>query len=279
MEFIVKKDSILRRIFLFIIPLALLMIFIVFPFLWTLLSSIKSQSELFKLTYWPQSPTFQNYINLFQASDFLLCLRNSFIVAFSTMLVTLVITLLGAYAFSRYRFKGKQFFLTMFLTINMFPSVLLLVPLFSIMRNLHILYTPLALILAYATFTIPFSIWMLTGFLNDLPGALEEAAMVDGCNRRSAFLRIILPIAVPGIVATGVYIFINAWNEYTYAVMFTNVDSRTIPVMLKLLVGEFNIDWGLLTAGGIITVLPICVMFVFVQKSLIQGLTAGAVKG
>jgi multiple sugar transport system permease protein len=137
----------------------------------------------------------------------------------------------------------------------------------------------LALILAYATFTIPFSVWMLTGFLNDLPGALEEAAMVDGCSRRAAFIRIIMPIAIPGVIATGVYIFINAWNEYTYAVMFTNNDSRTIPVFLKLLVGEFNIDWGMLTAGGIITILPICIMFIFVQKNLIQGLTAGAVKG
>jgi multiple sugar transport system permease protein len=161
----------------------------------------------------------------------------------------------------------------------MFPSILLLVPLFSIMRVIHILYTPMALVLSYSTFTIPFSVWMLTGFLNDLPRALEEAAMIDGCSRIMAFMRIIMPIAIPGVVATGVYIFINSWNEYTYAVMFTNEATRTIPVALKLLVGEFNIQWGLLTAGGIITILPICVMFMFVQKSLIQGLTAGAVKG
>lgn len=274
-----KKDNIITKIFLFYLPLIIIMLFTLFPFYWTFITSIKTSAEQFKITYWPHLVTFQNYFTLFQKSDYLICLKNSLIIAGTTTLVTLFTTLLAAYAFSRYKFRGKNIFLTIFLMVNMFPSVLLLVPLFSIMRNLHILYTPVALILAYATFTIPFSVWMLTGFLNDLPGALEEAAMCDGCNRRSAFIRIILPIAVPGVVATGVYIFINAWNEYTYAVMFTNNASRTVPVFLKLLVGEFNIDWGMLTAGGIITILPICIMFVFVQKNLIQGLTAGAVKG
>jgi multiple sugar transport system permease protein len=274
-----KKENVITKIFLFYLPLIIILLFTLFPFYWTILTSIKTPAELFKITYWTNKGTLSNYISLFQKSDYLICLRNSLIVALTTTLVTLFTTLLAAYAFSRYRFKGKNIFLTIFLMVNMFPSVLLLVPLFSIMRNLHILYTPVALILAYATFTIPFSVWMLTGFLNDLPGALEEAAMCDGCNRRAAFLRIIIPIAIPGIVATGVYIFINAWNEYTYAVMFTNNESRTIPVFLKLLVGEFNIDWGMLTAGGVITILPICIMFIFVQKNLIQGLTAGAVKG
>jgi multiple sugar transport system permease protein len=274
-----KKENISTKVFLFFIPLTLLLVFTLFPFIWTFITSIKTPAEINSLIYLPVHATFQNYIDLFQQSNFLTNMLNSLTVAGTTTIVTLLITLSAAYAFSRYRFKGRKFFMIVFLTINMFPSVLLLIPLFSIMRTVHILYTPLALILAYSTFTIPFSAWMLTGFLNDLPGALEEAAMVDGCNRRSAFIRIILPIAVPGVVATGVYIFINAWNEYTYAVMFTNEATRTIPVALKLLVGEFNIQWGLLTAGGIITILPICILFMFVQKSLIQGLTAGAVKG
>lgn len=274
-----KREKLSTRIFILYLPLTILLVFTLFPFVWTFITSITPQSELNSVSYWPKHATFQNYIDLFEQSNFLTNMINSLIVAGTTTIVTITTTLLAAYAFSRYKFKGKGFFLIVFLTINMFPSVLLLVPLFSIMRNLHILYTPLALILAYSTFTIPFSAWMLTGFLNDLPNALEEAAMVDGCNRRSAFLKIILPIAVPGIVATGVYVFINAWNEYTYAVMFTGEATRTIPVALKLLVGEFNIQWGMLTAGGIITILPICIMFMFVQKSLIQGLTAGAVKG
>ncbi|WP_306301461.1 carbohydrate ABC transporter permease [Thermoanaerobacter thermocopriae] len=132
---------------------------------------------------------------------------------------------------------------------------------------------------SYITFTMPFSIWLLTGYINDLPISLEEAAMVDGANKVQAFVKVILPLLRPGIIATGVYVFMTSWNEYTFAVMFTNEVSRTIPVALKTLVGELGVQWGLLTAGGIITIIPVCVIFFFVQKRLVEGLTAGAVKG
>ena len=169
--------------------------------------------------------------------------------------------------------------MTMFLTNNMFPTVLLLIPLYAIMRNIGILYTPMALVLSYTTFTIPFSIWLLNGYLNDLPMSLEEAAMIDGASRTQAFLKIIFPILLPCIVATGAYIFMTSWNEYTFAVMFTNESSRTIPVTLKNLIGQLGVEWGMLTAGGIITIIPVCIMFFFAQKRLTEGLTAGAVKG
>jgi multiple sugar transport system permease protein len=169
--------------------------------------------------------------------------------------------------------------MSMFLTNNMFPTVLLLIPLYAIMRKIGILYTPSSLVLSYTTFTIPFSIWLLSGFLDDLPLSLEEAAMVDGANRAQAFLKIILPILMPGIVATGSYIFMNSWNVYSFAVMFTNEENRTIPGALKNLIGQLGVEWGMLTAGGIITIIPVCVMFFFAQKRLISGLTAGAVKG
>ena len=147
------------------------------------------------------------------------------------------------------------------------------------MRRLNILYTPASLVLSYTTFTIPFSVWLLNGFMNDIPNSLEEAAMIDGANRAQAFTKIILPMLIPCIVATGVYIFMNAWNEYTFAVMFTNEGNRTIPVALKSLIGQLGVHWDLLTAGGIITILPVCIMFFFAQKRLVEGLTAGAVKG
>jgi len=147
------------------------------------------------------------------------------------------------------------------------------------MRKMGLLYSPWALVLAYTTFTIPFSVWLLNGFLNDLPITLEEAALVDGCNRGSAFFRIILPILSPCLVATGVYIFMTSWNEYTFAVMFTNTSTRTIPVALKSLIGQLGVQWDLLTAGGIVTITPVCIMFFFAQKRLVEGLTAGAVKG
>jgi len=204
---------------------------------------------------------------------------NSLLVAALTTIISVTVSVLAAYSFSRYRFKGRKFLMSMFLTNNMFPTVLLLIPLYAIMRKIGILYTPASLVLSYTTFTIPFSIWLLSGFLDDLPLSLEEAAMVDGANRAQAFLRIILPILMPGMVATGAYIFMNSWNEYTFAVMFTNEANRTIPVALKNLIGQLGVEWGMLTAGGIITIIPVCIMFFFAQKRLISGLTAGAVKG
>ncbi len=265
----------------FFIPLAVLLIFTLFPFVWTLLTSIKPQKELFTSTlhYLPQHPTFGNYVELFKHMKFVNNLLNSLFVAVVTAACSLFVSLLAAYAFSRYTFRGKFAVMISFLLINMFPSVLLLIPLYSIMRQIGLLYTPWALIVAYSTFTIPFSVWLLTGYLNDLPISLEEAAMVDGCNRRQAFIRILLPLTIPGIIATGIYIFITAWNEFVFAVMFTNEGTRTLPVALQSFIGEFDIQWGLLSAGGIVTTLPILLMFMFVQKKLVEGLTAGAVKG
>jgi multiple sugar transport system permease protein len=135
------------------------------------------------------------------------------------------------------------------------------------------------LIIAYSTFTIPFAVWLLTGYLNDLPLSLEEAALIDGCSRPQAFFKIILPLTVPGVIATGIYIFITAWNEFVFAVMFTNQATRTLPVALQAFVGQFDIQWGLLSAGGVVTSLPILALFMVIQKRLVEGLTAGAVKG
>ncbi|KAB1438126.1 carbohydrate ABC transporter permease [Candidatus Galacturonibacter soehngenii] len=264
------------------IPLLLLLVFILFPFYWTFVTSIKSESELYGMvvTYWPKSLSLESYRKLFTTTvNFVDAMKNSLIVAFITTIVSLATSTAAAYAFSRYRFAGRKVLMCMFLSNNMFPTVLLLIPLYSIMRKMGLLYSPWALVLAYTTFTIPFSVWLLNGFLNDLPITLEEAALVDGCNRGSAFFRIILPILSPCLVATGVYIFMTSWNEYTFAVMFTNTSTRTIPVALKSLIGQLGVQWDLLTAGGIVTIIPVCIMFFFAQKRLVEGLTAGAVKG
>ena len=276
-----KQKSLPKRILTLYLPLALLLIFILVPFYWIFITSIKPEAELYgSVTYWPRSITWENCKKLFTTTvNFIAAMKNSFIAAGLTTIVSLTASTLAAYAFSRYRFKGRRFLMAMFLSNNMFPTVLLLIPLYSIMRTLKILYTPWALVLAYTTFTLPFSVWLLNGFMNDLPMSLEEAALVDGCNRRQAFLKIVMPILGPSLVATGVYIFMTSWNEYTFAVMFTNNASRIIPVALKSLIGQLGVDWGLLTAGGIITIIPVCIMFFFAQKRLVEGLTAGAVKG
>jgi multiple sugar transport system permease protein len=258
-----------------------MLIFLLFPFYWMIVTSLKSDSELYSstVTYWPKLPILDSYHKLFTDFNFLHPMGNSLIVAICTTIISLAVSTLAAYAFSRFRFKGKKGFMMLFLTNNMFPTVLLLIPLYSIMRSMNLLYTPMSLVFSYTTFTIPFSVWLLNGYLNDLPISLEEAAQVDGCNQAQAFLKIVLPVLVPCIVATGIYIFMNSWNEYTFAVMFTNENNRTIPVALNNLIGENGVQWGLLTAGGVITVLPVCVMFFFAQKRLVAGLTAGAVKG
>jgi multiple sugar transport system permease protein len=271
----------LFRVLPIYIPLAAYLIFLLFPFYWTFVTSIKPENELYSsmVTYWPNSTTFTSYKRLFVNFNFLKPMFNSLLVAVVTTIVSLTVSLLAAYAFSRYKFKGRKTLMAIFLTNNMFPIVLLLIPLYAIMRNIGILYTPMALMLSYTTFTIPFSIWLLNGYLSDLPISLEEAAMIDGATRAQAFLKIIFPILLPCIVATGAYIFMTSWNEYIFAVMFTNEGSRTIPVALKNLIGQLGVEWGMLTAGGIITIIPVCIMFFFAQKRLTEGLTAGAVKG
>lgn len=276
-----RRESMSTRI-LRTVLLALMLLFLLFPFYWTFLTSIKPENELYGkvVTYWTAHPTFEAYKKLFTSTvDFLSAMKNSLLVAVCTTLLTLVVATMAAYAFSRYDFVGRKVLMSIFLCNNMFPTVLLLIPLYSIMRKLQLLFTPVSLILSYTTFTIPFSVWLLIGFINDLPASLEEAAMVDGCNRGQAFMKIIFPLLRPSIIATGVYIFMQSWNEYTFAMMFTNTSSRTIPVALKSLIGQLGVQWDLLTAGGILTIIPVCIMFFFAQKRLVEGLTAGAVKG
>ncbi len=277
-----KKQVDLKTVVCVYLPLIVILIFILFPFYWTLITSLKPENELYGMvvTYWPKAFTLESYRKLFTTTvNFLGAIKNSFLVASMTTLVSLTASTLAAYAFSRYQFAGRKILMCTFLCNNMFPTVLLLIPLYSIMRKLGLLYTPTSLVLSYTTFTIPFSVWLLLGFLNDLPMSLEEAALVDGCHRGTAFVRIILTILGPCLVATGVYIFMTSWNEYTFAVMFTNAETRTIPVALKSLIGQLGVQWDLLTAGGIITIIPVCIMFFFAQKRLVEGLTAGAVKG
>ena len=175
------------------------LVFLLFPFYWMFVTSIKPESELFGavVRYWPSKPTWEAYTRLFQIYDFWSPLKNSLLVAVSTTLLSIFVAVLAAYAFSRYEFPGRKYLMIIFLTNNMFPTVLLLIPLYAIMRSICLLYTPWALILSYTTFTIPFSIWLMNGYMNDLPMEMEEAAMVDGCNRAQAFLKVELPMLIP----------------------------------------------------------------------------------
>jgi multiple sugar transport system permease protein len=269
-----------RRLLGLHLPVLIIVLFALAPYIWMFISSITPETDLYGevFRYFPANPSFENYPRIFQKISFARNLRDSLIVATTTMLVGLAISLTASYSFSRFRFRGRNYLMIQFLVINMFPIVLLLIPLFVIMRVLKLIDTYFALIIAYSTFTIPFSTWMMTSFFNAIPKQLDEAALVDGCNRFTAMTRVIVPIAMPGIAATGIYIFITAWNEFLYAAILTGNKVLTIPVALQNLIGEYNIAWGLLTAGGVISVIPVIVLFFFIQKQLISGMTAGAVK-
>jgi multiple sugar transport system permease protein len=260
----------------------LVVVFAIFPLIWTFLTSLKLEEEIVTRTlqYLPRQITFQNYETLWRQSGFPTLVLNSVVVTSITGFICLTIGTLAAYSFSRYRFRGRGKLLIFYLVIRMFPVVLMIIPLFVMMRNLGLLDSRLGLALAYTTFLLPLCIWMLKGFFDAIPAELEDAARIDGCTRLGALLRVVLPLARSGLMTTAVFIAISAWNEFLFALMMTTSQgSRTWPVGLQLMVGEFQLPWGPLSAGGIISIVPIIIFFAIIQRSLIRGLTAGAVKG
>ena len=263
------------------LPVALIILFALGPYAWMFLTSVTPHDLLLQagVSTAPGSWTGANYERLLARTSFLLNMGHSLVVALGTVALGLVLSVTAAYAFSRFRFPGRQALMVKFLIINMFPVVLLILPLFVLMRRLGLLDTHLALIIANATVAIPFSIWMLTSYMNAIPTTLDESAMIDGCTRLGALRRVILPLCLPGIIATGIYIFITAWNEYLYALTLGGRNVRTMTVAIQTLIGEYQIEWGLLTAGGVAGALPATILFLIVQKHLIGGLTQGAVKG
>lgn len=272
----------LRKAVFYYVPLIAFLAFLLLPIVWTVLTSIKPIDEIITLDirYLPVQPTLEHYISLFQTLPFVTYFRNSLIVSLGAAVMSLLLSTSAAYSVSRFRFRGRGLAMLLFLTLNMFPIVLLLIPLFVIFHSLGLLDTHLALIIAYSTYAIPFSCWMLTGFFNAIPSELEESGMVDGCTHTSAFIRITLPIAAPAMAAVLIYIFIYSWNEFIFAAVFTrSVQSRTLPVGLSTLIGQHVLNWGLLTSGGVVVAIPAVVLFMFIQKYMRAGLTAGAVKG
>jgi multiple sugar transport system permease protein len=257
-------------------------IFAIGPIVWTVLTSFKTEDQIVNadFTYLPTSVTFDNYVTLWRRSGYPNLLLNSAIVTGMTVLMSLVIGTVAAYSISRYRFRGRSGLMIFYLVIRMFPFTLLLIPLFIMLRNLSLFDTHFGLALTYTTFLLPLCVWMLKGFFDGIPPDLEEASRVDGSTRLGALVRIVLPLARQGIAATTVFIAIGAWNEYVWALLLTTADgARTWPVGLQLMVGEFQMPWGVLSASGIISIIPIIIGFAIVQRALVSGLMAGGVKG
>jgi multiple sugar transport system permease protein len=276
----IDRRSRTRRFFEVELPVLAIVAFALLPYIWMIITSFKPNAELTRwpVQYLPSDPTLQHYRDLIARTSFAANLRDSFIVASAAALTGLGVSVPAAYAFSRFRFPGRRFLMTQFLVINMFPIVLLIIPLFVLMRMLGLLDTYVGIVMGHCTFAIPFAVWMMTSYMNAIPLELDEAAIIDGATRLQTVRLVILPLVMPGIVTTGIYIFVTSWNEYLFAMMLSGQNVRTVTVALQLFIGEFSVQWGLLTAGGTLVALPVTILFLFVQKRLVGGLTAGAVK-
>jgi multiple sugar transport system permease protein len=257
-------------------------LFAVFPLVWTLITSLKREQDIITRTIrlLPSPATLQNYIAIWTQSNLPTLMWNSVVTTCMTVVICVGAGTLAAYSVSRYRYRGRSQILLFYLVLRMFPVVLLVIPLFVILRNAGLLDTRIGLALAYTGFLLPIFVWMMKGFFDAIPVELEEAARIDGCTRAGAMLMVVLPLVRGGLWACAVFIGIAAWNEYLFALMLTTSGgSRTWPVGLQLMVGEFQLPWGALSAGGILSVLPVLVLFAFVQRAMVRGLAAGAVKG
>ncbi len=256
---------------------------VAFPLIWMILTSLKPQTELFRIppTFWPQSVTFEHYIRLLVDTPFLLYMRNSIIVAIGTTVLVIVVATLGAHSLVRFRYPGREFLAQAVLFTYLLPSVVLIIPLYLLMVWLGVANTLFSLVLAYTTFALPYALWLLRSFMAGIPDDLEAAAMVDGATRMGAFVDIILPQALPGIISTSLFTMILAWNEYLFALVLVNTDSArplTTGVM-TMLVSSFNIEWSLLMAASVMMSVPLIIAFTFLSKYLTRGFGAGAVKG
>jgi ABC-type glycerol-3-phosphate transport system permease component len=264
--------------------LVTLTVFAVAPFLWVLLASFKTRAELYAtpIVYLPASLSLANYVEAWTSklTPFSRFFANSLWVSSVTMVATTVVSILAGYALARFRFAGRQTFLLIFLATQMFPAVLLIAPLLSQWHALGLIDTYQALIYSNFSFTVPFTVWMLVGYFESIPRELEESAMLDGCTNFGALCRIILPLAAPGVAATAIFAFVASWSELLFAITFTSqTEMRTLSAGLLFMVGQYEIQWGQLSAGVIISTIPVAILFTYLQRHLIQGLSAGAVKG
>lgn len=266
------------------VGLAALTLFAMLPFVWVFLASFKTRAELYAtpIVYLPASLSAANYVEAWTSklTPFSRFFANSLWVSSVTMVATTLVSILAGYALARFRFAGRQTFLLIFLATQMFPAVLLIAPLLSQWYALGLIDTYQALIYSNFSFTVPFTVWMLVGYFESIPIELEESAMLDGCNRFGALCRVVLPLAAPGVAATAIFAFVASWSELLFAITFTSqTEMRTLSAGLLFMVGQYEIQWGQLSAGVIISTVPVAILFTYLQRHLIQGLSAGAVKG
>jgi len=262
--------------------LGLLLLFVLFPFYWMTVTSFKTEDQMRSLVsmFWPSPFVVENYTQLLTKTDFAIWYRNSAFVAVSSTLVATAIGTIGAYALARLRFLGRAFLSSATLITYLVPPSILFIPLYAQIRTMGLADSLAGLIAAYPSFTVPFVTWLLMGYFGSIPEELEEAAMIDGATRFGAFRRIILPLAAPGVLAASLFAFTQAWNEFLYALVFiSDVKQRTLPVGLSTFITGDVYGWGYLMAGAVLTTLPVILVYTYLQRYMVEGLTAGSVKG
>jgi len=262
--------------------LVILAVLVLFPFYWMTITSFKNEDQMRSLVsmFWPRPLVTENYEQLLGKTDFMAWYRNSATVAISSTLLATAVGTIGAYALARLRFFGRGFMASATLITYLVPPSILFIPLYAQMRNLGLANSLAGLIAAYPSFTVPFVTWLLMGYFESIPEELEEAAMIDGATRFGAFWRVVLPLSAPGVLAAGLYAFTQAWNEFLYALVFiTDGRLRTLPVGLASFITGDVYGWGYLMAGAVLTTLPVIAAYIYLQKYMVEGLTAGGVKG
>ena len=252
-----------------------------FPILWLLITSVKPIQEIitFPVQYLPSHITLENYEKAIRYTDFPLYFSNSIIISLSTAVVTTLLSIYSGYALARFKFRGRRVTLLVFLVTQMIPITVIIIPLFIIFSKLGLINNLLGLVVIYSVLNVPFCTLVIRGFFQRIPVTLEEAAQIDGCSRTQALWRIVLPIMRPGIISSAVFAFIGAWNELFFNTIFiTSEANKTVPAGISAFIGRYNIDWGMLSATGILSLIPVAMLFAVIQKFLVSGLTAGAMK-
>lgn len=266
----------------FWVLVAVVLIYAVFPFYYAVITSLKPSSELFTVSYWLDSLDFSNYVAIFSQSSFVRAIFNSILISISVVFIALLLGITASYALGRVRFRGRTTVMLVILGVSMFPQVAVLSGLFEVIRALNLYNNPAGLILSYTIFTLPFTVWVLTTFMKQLPQELEEAAIMDGATPWVTITKVFLPLMWPAMVTTGLLAFIGAWNEFLFALTFTlSDDQRTVPVAIALISGgsQHELPWGPIMAASVTVTVPLVVLVMIFQKRIVSGLTAGAVKG
>ena len=277
-----KQRSTLATVLLYLIS-AIVVILSLYPFVYAISTSLKTGNALFTADLFPSNADLRNYLALFEGvQPFGKSLLNSIAVAVLTVGFAMLMGVTAAYALGRIRFKGKGLLLVCILGVSMFPQVAVLSGMFELIQSLGLYNKVLGLVVPYTIFTLPFTVWILTTFMRELPGELEEAAIMDGCGPLRIIFQVFMPLLWPALVSTGLLAFIGAWNEFMFALTFVVSDTeRTVPVAISLIAGAtaFEIPWGTIMAGSVIVTVPLLLLVFFFQKRIVSGLTAGAVKG